>query len=332
MSYKVAVVGATGSVGLNMLQIMHERSFPILEVIPLSSENSRGREVSFGDIDLKVIALDDYDFSDTHIALFSAGSKVSDQYGRMAAEAGCIVIDNSSFFRHDDQIPLVVPEINGNRVSDYTKKNVIANPNCTTIQIVMALKPLLSLANIKKVIVTTFQSVSGAGKEGVRELDKQMRGMLFNKEPENTIFPRQIAHNAIPCIGSINKNGFSIEEEKIMSEVNKILETQIYIEATCVRVPIFVGHCASVYVEFEEEVDLGEALEVLNEFPGIMLSENVLEYVTPIDCQGEDAVFVSRIRQHSKNTLNMWVVSDNLRKGAALNAVQIAEELVEHHI
>ncbi len=332
MSYKVAVVGATGSVGLSMLQIMHERNFPTLEVVPLSSENSKGREVSFGDKDLKVAALDDYDFSDTHIALFSAGSKISDQYGKIAAQSGCIVIDNSSCFRQDSQIPLIVPEINGNRVSDYVHKNIIANPNCTTIQIAMALKPLLDLAKMQKVIVTTFQSVSGAGREGIRELDKQARDLLFSKKLENITFPRQIAYNVIPCIDNINKSGFSIEEEKIMNEINKILEAQIYIEATCVRVPVFVGHGASVYVEFEEEIDLKDAVEALSEFPGVMLSENVLEYITPIDCKGEDDVFVSRLRQHSKNTLNMWVVSDNLRKGAALNAVQIAEELVEHHI
>ncbi len=332
MSYKIAVIGATGSVGISMLQILHERNFPVLEVVPISSENSKGKEVSFGEKDLKVVSLDDYDFSDTHIALFSAGSEVSGKYALKAAKKGCIVIDNTSFFRRDTQIPLIVPEVNSSRIGLYTSSNIIANPNCTTIQVVLALKPLLELSKIKKVIITTLQSVSGAGKDGIRELDRQSKGQFFNNDFEIKTFPKKIAFNAIPCIGDIMENGFTLEEDKMMSEINKILESEIYIEATCIRVPIFVGHGASVYVEFEDELDMQEIIDALTEFPGIAVAENPLEYVTQIECQGENEVFVSRLRQNSKNTLNMWVVSDNLRKGAALNAVQIAEELIDRYI
>jgi aspartate-semialdehyde dehydrogenase len=335
MSYNVAVVGATGNVGREILNILAERNFPVSEIFGLASSRSIGRKVSFGDKVIEVQNLANFDFSKADIALFSAGSSVSSEYAPIAAKH-CVVIDNTSFFRMFDDIPLVITEVNPNALPDYKKRNIISNPNCAVMAIAVALKPLHDIAKIKRVVVTTLQSVSGAGKEAMDELYNQTKGKFFNDYIANNKFPKQIAFNALPHIGDFNKNADTLEEQKVAEEIQKILDPNISVTATCVRVPIFVGHSASVNVEFEKELSAEDARKILKKAKGVEVVDNpsVNAYATPVECVGEDPVFVSRIRRDlsSKNGLNMWVVSDNLRKGAALNAVQIAEELINNYI
>jgi aspartate-semialdehyde dehydrogenase len=333
MSFKIAIVGATGNVGREILAILFERNFPVSEVVALASSKSIGREVSFGDVKiLKVKALDDYDFSDTDIALFSPGAAISKIYAPKAAAAGCVVIDNTSQFRMEEDIALVVPEVNAAALKDFRKRNIIANPNCSTIQMVVALKPLHDKAKIKRVVVSTYQSTSGAGKEGMDELYNQTKSIYVNAIKEPVKFSKRIAFNLIPQIDVAMPDGSFKEEWKMVAETQKILDPNIAVNATCVRVPVFVGHSESVNVEFEKPLSVEEARELLASAPGVSLLEQG-DFMTPADCSGEDAVFISRIRKDPtvENGLNMWVVADNLRKGAALNAVQIAEELIANY-
>lgn len=336
MSYKVAVVGATGNVGRELLNILAERNFPVSEVVALASSSSKGKEISFGETEtLKVQVLDDYDFTGTDIALFSPGSSVSQIHAPRAADAGCVVIDNTSFFRMDPEIPLVVPEVNSDALRDYRNRNIIANPNCSTIQMVTAMKPLHDLAGIRRVVVATYQSVSGAGKEAMDELYDQTKAKYVYQEVEPKKFPRQIAFNAIPHIDVFMEDGSTREEWKMVNETKKILDPVIEISATCVRVPVFVGHAEAVNLEFDRPIEPEQAREALMDAPGLAVIDRPQEeqYITPFECAGEDAVFVSRIRKDStvEHGLNLWVVADNLRKGAALNAVQIAETLVNEY-
>ncbi len=329
MGYRVAVVGATGNVGREMLNILDERQFPVTEVIALASKRSVGREVSFGDKNLKVQDLDTFNFTGTDFALFSAGGSVSAKYAPIAAAQGCIVIDNSSHFRMDPDVPLIVPEVNPQDAAGYVKKNIIANPNCSTAQLVVTLKPLHDIATIKRVVVSTYQSTSGAGNEAMDELFTQTKGIFVNDEPTPSNFTKQIAFNVIPHIDVFLDDRYTKEEWKMAVETKKIVDPKIKLTATCVRVPTFVGHAESVNIEFENEMDSDRAREILREAPGIMVVDNPEEngYVTPVECVGDYATFVSRLRDDStqENTINLWCVSDNLRKGAALNTVQIAE-------
>ncbi|WP_375687580.1 aspartate-semialdehyde dehydrogenase [Pseudooceanicola sp. LIPI14-2-Ac024] len=332
MGYRVAVVGATGNVGREMLNILAEREFPIDEIAVLASRRSLGTEVSFGDKTLKTQDLDTFDFTGWDMALFAVGSGPTKEYAPKAAAAGCVVIDNSSLYRYDPDVPLIVPECNAEAIHGYTKKNIIANPNCSTAQMVVALKPLHERAKIKRVVVSTYQSVSGAGKEGMDELWDQTKA-IYNptSDVETKKFTKQIAFNVIPHIDVFMEDGSTKEEWKMVAETKKILDSKIKVTATCVRVPVFVGHSEAVNVEFEDFLDEDEARDILREAPGCMVIDKREDggYVTPIECVGDFATFISRIRQDStiENGLNMWVVSDNLRKGAALNAVQIAEVL-----
>jgi aspartate-semialdehyde dehydrogenase len=333
MGYKVAVIGATGNVGREMLKTLAERNFPADEVIPLASSRSKGLAVSYGDDELKVRDLADFDFKGIDIALSSPGAKVSAVHGPRAAKAGCVVIDNTSYFRMDPDVPLVVPEVNPHAIADYRKKNIIANPNCSTIQMVVALKPLHEIQKIKRVVVSTYQSTSGAGKEAMDELFEQTRNIYVNQPVEKKKFTKQIAFNVIPHIDVFMDDGFTKEEWKMSAETKKILDPKIKVVATCVRVPVFVGHAEAVFVEFEKPVSDAEARRALREAPGVGVVDHRADegYVTPVEAAGEDKVYVSRIRNDPTidNGLVFWCVSDNLRKGAALNAVQIAEELVK---
>ncbi|HBR69747.1 MAG TPA: aspartate-semialdehyde dehydrogenase [Rhodospirillaceae bacterium] len=332
MGYKVAVVGATGNVGHEMLNILHERKFPVDDVIALASSRSVGREVSFGDKNLKVRDLANFDFKGTDIVLSSPGAKVSAEFAPKAAKAGAVVIDNTSHFRMDPEIPLIVPEVNPHALKDHTKRNIIANPNCSTIQMVVALKPLHDVAKIKRVVVCTYQSVSGSGKEAMDELFNQTKGVYMNETPEPSVYPKQIAFNLIPQIDVFMDDGMTKEEWKMVVETKKILDPSIKVCASCVRVPVFVGHSEMVNVEFENEITAKQAKEIWRAFEGVTVvdEDNELEYITPLEIQGEDDVYVSRVREDIsvENGLNFWCVSDNLRKGAALNAVQIAELLI----
>jgi len=337
MGYKVAVVGATGNVGREMLQTLSEREFPAHEVVALASARSVGKEVSFGeDKTLKVRNLETYDFTGTDIALFSAGSKASEVHGARAGKQGCVVIDNSSFWRMHDDVPLVVPEVNPGAIAGYTKRNIIANPNCSTIQMVVALKPLHDAARIRRVVVATYQSTSGAGKLAMDELFNQTKGIYVNDPIRKERFTKQIAFNVIPHIDVFLDGGVTKEEWKMMVETKKILDPAIKVTATCVRVPTFIGHGEAVNIEFEKSISAKQARAILRDAPGISVVDHATDegYVTPVECAGEDAVFVSRIREdHTVDSgLNIWVCADNLRKGAALNAVQIAEELVKSHL
>jgi aspartate-semialdehyde dehydrogenase len=337
MGYKVAVVGATGNVGREMLQTLSEREFPADEVVALASSASVGKEVSFGEEKiLKVSNLEHYDFEGTDIALFSAGSAVADMQAPRAAESGCIVIDNSSRFRMEDDIPLVVPEVNPEALAGCRERNIIANPNCSTIQMVVALKPLHDIATIRRVVVATYQSVSGAGKAAMDELFNQTRGIFVNDPVVKENFTKQIAFNVIPHIDVFMEDGSTKEEWKMRVETKKILDPAIEVQATCVRVPVFIGHGEAVNVEFESPISEDEAREALSQAPGVVVVDHREDegYVTPEECAGEDAVYVSRIRADETvpNGLSMWVVSDNLRKGAALNTVQIAEELARGYL
>ena len=332
MGYKVAVVGATGNVGREMLNILDERQFPVDEIVALASRKSLGTEISFGDKTLKTKDLDTFDFTGWDIALFAVGSEATKIYAPKAAAAGCVVIDNSSLYRYDPDVPLIVPEVNADAVHGYAKKNIIANPNCSTAQMVVALKPLHDRARIKRVVVSTYQSVSGAGKEGIDELWDQTKA-IYNPTDDKPAkkFTKQIAFNVIPHIDVFLEDGSTKEEWKMVAETKKILDSSIKVTATCVRVPVFVGHAEAINIEFEDHLDEAEARDILREAPGIMVIDKREDggYVTPIECVGDYATFISRIRQDSTidNGINLWCVSDNLRKGAALNAVQIAEVL-----
>jgi len=334
MGYRVAVVGATGAVGAEILNILAERDFPADEVVALASKNSVGKEVSYGEKDeLKVQALDDFDFEGYDIALFSPGASVSKIYAPLAAEAGCTVIDNTSHFRMDPDVPLIVPEVNREALEGFRERNIIANPNCSTIQMVVALKPLHDTVRIKRVVVSTYQSASGAGKAGMDELFSQTKGIYETRQVEPKKFQKRLAFNVIPQIDVFMEDGSTKEEWKMVVETKKILDPEIEVSTTCVRVPVFVGHAEAVNVEFEHELTVEDARDVLYEAPGVQLIDkpDELYYATPLDCVGEFDVLVSRIRKDDTVPfgLNMWVVGDNLRKGAALNAVQIAECLVE---
>ena len=335
MSYKVAVVGATGNVGREMLNVLSERAFPASEVVALASTRSVGTEVSFGDKTLKVKALDYYDFKGTDICLMSAGGAVSKEWSPKIAAQGCLVIDNSSQWRMDREVPLVVPEVNVSAL-DAIKKGIIANPNCSTAQLVVALKPLHDVAKIKRLVVSTYQSVSGAGKEGMDELFRQTRAVFVADPIEKSKFTKQIAFNVIPHIDAFLDSGYTKEEWKMMVEVQKILDPDIQTTVTCVRVPVFIGHSESVNIEFEQPITAEKARNILREAPGVLVVDKREDegYATPVECAGEDATYVSRIRKDPTidNGLSMWVVSDNLRKGAALNAVQIAECLINRKI
>ncbi|MFA5581107.1 MAG: aspartate-semialdehyde dehydrogenase [Paracoccaceae bacterium] len=332
MGYKIVIVGATGNVGREMLNILAEREFPVDEIAVLASRRSLGTEVSFGDKTLKTRDLADFDFTGWDMALFAVGSEATKEHAPRAAAAGCVVIDNSSLYRYDPDVPLIVPEVNPDAIEGYAKRNIIANPNCSTAQMVVVLKPLHERAKIKRVVVSTYQSVSGAGKEGIDELWDQTKGMYVpGQEVEPSKFTKQIAFNVIPHIDVFLDDGSTKEEWKMVAETKKIIDKNIRVTATCVRVPVFVGHSESINIEFEEFVDDDEVRDILREAPGVLVVDKREPggYVTPVEAVGDFATFVSRIRQDStiENGINLWCVSDNLRKGAALNAVQIAELL-----
>jgi aspartate-semialdehyde dehydrogenase len=336
-TYKVAVVGATGAVGREMLQILAERKFPISDVIALASGRSAGGQVSFGeDKVLTILELATFDFKGVDICLSSAGAKISEEFVPRATKAGCVVIDNTAHFRMDPDVPLVVPEVNPDAIAGYKKRNIIANPNCTTIQMLVALKPLHDLATIKRIVVATYQSVSGAGKEAMDELFVQTRGVFVNDELKREVFHKQIAFNVIPQIDTFMEDGMTREEWKIIAETKKILDPKIKVAATAVRVPVFIGHAEAVNVEFEKPISAGEARDALKRAKGITVIDQKHEdgFITPVEVVGEDNVYVSRIREDIsvENGLNLWIVADNLRKGAALNAVQIAELLVKNYM
>ena len=336
MGYRIAVVGATGNVGREMLNILAERQFPADEVHALASRKSIGVEVSYGDKTLKCKDLEQFDFTTVDFCVMSAGSSVSKEWSPKIGAVGCIVIDNSSFWRYDPEVPLIVPEVNAHVLTEYmgrnVRKNIIANPNCSTAQLVVALKPLHDVAKIRRVVVSTYQSVSGAGKEGLDELWNQTKGMFVTDSPEPKKFTKQIAFNVIPHIDVFLDSGDTKEEWKMSAETKKILDPKIKLTATCVRVPVFVGHSEAVNIEFETPLSADEARDILREAPGCMVIDKREDggYVTPVECVGDYATFISRIRDDATidNGINLWVVSDNLRKGAALNAVQIAEAII----
>jgi aspartate-semialdehyde dehydrogenase len=337
MSYRVAVVGATGAVGREILTTLAEREFPARDVVAIASERSAGVSVSFGENDeLKVQDLAGFDFRGTDIVLSSPGAKVSAEHSPRAAAAGAVVIDNTSQFRMDPDVPLVVPEVNPEAIAGYNKRHIIANPNCSTIQMVVALKPLHDLARLRRVVVSTYQATSGAGKDAMDELFNQTRGIFVNEPARPDRFTKQIAFNVIPHIDVFMEDGATKEEWKLMVETKKILDPAIKLHATCVRVPVFIGHAEAINMEFESPIDEEDAREALRGQPGVTVVDQRLDegYVTPAEAAGEDAVFVSRLRTDPtvENGLSMWVVTDNLRKGAALNAVQIAEHLVEDYL
>jgi aspartate-semialdehyde dehydrogenase len=337
MGYRVAVVGATGNVGREMLQTLAEREFPVDDLIPLASERSEGREVSFGeDETVKVRDLAKFDFQGVDIVLSSPGAKVSAVYSPKAAAAGAVVIDNTSQFRMDPDVPLVVPEVNREAIAGYSRKGIIANPNCSTIQMVVALKPLHDLQRIRRVVVSTYQSTSGAGKEAMDELFNQTRGIYMNQPVKPERFTKQIAFNVIPHIDVFMEDGATKEEWKMTVETKKILDPSIKVHATCVRVPVFIGHAEAVNVEFDGPVEEDAVRDALRNAPGISLVDHRQDegYVTPAECAGTDTVYVSRLRVDPTvdNAVSLWVVSDNLRKGAALNAIQIAECLTQDYL
>jgi len=336
MSYKVAVVGATGNVGREMLQIIDERNFPVSEVVALASARSVGKEVSFGDKDLKIQDLAKYDFKGTDFVFSSPGAKVSAEFAPKAAEAGAIVIDNTSHFRMDEDIPLVVPEVNAYALKDYKKRNIIANPNCSTIQMLVALKPIHEVAKIKRIVVSTYQSVSGAGKGAMDELFNQSRHFFMNDQVKHEEFPKQIAFNVIPQIDKFMDDGMTKEEWKMVVETKKILDPEIEVCANCVRMPVFIGHAEMVNIELEKPLSSKEAQKIWRDFEGVTVIDldSEMEFVTPAEIAGEDDVFVSRVRQDQsvENGLNFWCVSDNMRKGAALNSIQIAEALIKDYL
>ena len=333
MGYRVAVVGATGNVGREMLNVLAEREFPADEVFAIASRRSQGLEVSFGDKTLRCIDLEQFDFAKANICLMSAGSSISKDWSPKIAAKGCVVIDNSSYWRNDIDVPLVVPEVNADAVRGWTKKGIIANPNCSTAQMVVVLKPLHDFAKIKRVVVSTYQSVSGAGKDAMDELWHQTKGKYVpGQEVDSKKFPKQIAFNCIPQIDVFMEDGYTKEEWKMLVETKKILDPKIQVTATCVRVPVFVGHSESINIEFERPISAEQAREVLRAAPGVMVVDKREPggYMTPVEAAGEYATYVSRIREDAtvENGIALWCVSDNLLKGAALNAVQIAETLI----
>jgi aspartate-semialdehyde dehydrogenase len=338
VGYRVAVVGATGNVGREMLAVLSEREFPCDEIAAVASSRSVGSEVDYGDTGrlLKCRNIEHFDWAGWDIALFAAGSGPAQEYAPKAAAAGCVVIDNSSLYRMDPDVPLIVPEVNPDALAGYTKRNIIANPNCSTAQMVVALKPLHDAAGIKRVVVSTYQSTSGAGKAGMDELFQQSRAIFVGDQVETHKFTKQIAFNVIPHIDSFLDDGSTKEEWKMVVETKKILDPKIKVTATCVRVPVFVGHSESINIEFERELGAQEAMDILREAPGIMLIDKREDggYITPVECVGDAATYVSRVREDPtvENGLNIWCVSDNLRKGAALNAVQIAELLGQRYL
>ncbi|WP_193174356.1 aspartate-semialdehyde dehydrogenase [Oricola nitratireducens] len=336
MGFVIAIVGATGNVGREMLNILEERGFPADKIVPLASRKSMGQEVSYGDKLIKVQALENYDFSETDICLMSAGGNVSKEWSPKIAAKGCVVIDNSSAWRYDSDVPLIVPEVNADAISGFTKRNIIANPNCSTAQLVVALKPLHDAATIKRIVVSTYQSVSGAGKEGMDELFTQTRAVFVSDSLENKKFTKRIAFNVIPHIDVFMEDGYTKEEWKVLAETKKMLDPKIKVTCTAVRVPVFIGHAEAVNIEFEKPISADEARDILREAPGCIVIDKHEDggYITPYESAGEDATFISRIREDAtvENGLNIWVVSDNLRKGAALNTVQIAELLVNRHL
>ncbi|MEM0907036.1 MAG: aspartate-semialdehyde dehydrogenase [Pseudomonadota bacterium] len=336
MSLHVAVVGATGNVGREILDILAERGFPATKVTALASRRSIGTEVSFGDTTLTCDDLETADFTNIDICLMSAGGDVSRAHAPRIAKAGAVVIDNSSAFRMDPDVPLIVPEVNADAVAGFTKKNIIANPNCSTAQLVVALKPIHDRATIKRVVTSTYQSVSGAGKAAMEELFGQTRAVFASDPIETHVMPKRMAFNLIPQIDVFMEDGFTKEEWKMMAETKKILDPKIKLTATCVRVPVFISHCESVNLELEEPLSADEARDILREAPGCLVIDKHEPggYMTPYEAAGEDATYISRIREDAtvENGLAMWVVSDNLRKGAALNAVQIAELLVNRNL
>ncbi|MCT6870460.1 MAG: aspartate-semialdehyde dehydrogenase [Bartonella sp.] len=336
MGFKVAVAGATGNVGREMLNILEERGFPADEVVPLASRRSLGTEVSYGDKTLKVKVLDNYDFSDTDICLMSAGGSVAKEWAPKIGAAGCVVIDNSSAWRYDADVPLIVPEVNPDAITGFKQRNIIANPNCSTAQLLVALKPLHDAATIKRVVVSTYQSVSGAGKAGMDELFEQSRAVFVADPISIKKFTKRIAFNVIPHIDVFMEDGYTKEEWKMVAETKKMLDPKIKLSATAVRVPVFIGHGEAVNVEFEKPITADEAREILRNAPGCQVVDKHEDggYMTPYECAGEDDTFVSRIREDItvENGLAFWVVADNLRKGAALNAVQIAELLIARNL
>jgi aspartate-semialdehyde dehydrogenase len=336
MGYKVAVIGATGNVGREMLNILAEREFPADEVFAIASRRSMGLEVSFGDGRLKCQDLEQFDFRGVDFALMSAGAAVAKEWAPKIGAQGCVVIDNSSCWRMDPDVPLIVPEVNADAVVGFTKKNIVANPNCSTAQLVVVLKPLHDRAKIKRVVVATYQSVSGAGKEAMDELWDQTKGIFVTNPPEPKAFTKQIAFNVIPHIDVFMEDGQTKEEWKMMAETKKILDPKIKLTATCVRVPVFVGHSEAVNVEFEDPITAADARRILREAPGVLVVDKREPggYVTPVECVGDYATYVSRIREDQTvdNGLSFWVVSDNLRKGAALNTVQIAELIINRNL
>ena len=338
MGYRVAVVGATGNVGREMLAILAEREFPMDAVAAVASSRSQGLEIEVGDSGrmVKCQNLEHFNFAGWDIALFAAGSGPTKEYAPKAAAAGCVVIDNSSLYRMDPDVPLIVPEVNPDAIDGYKARNIIANPNCSTAQMVVALKPLHDAATIKRVVVSTYQSVSGAGKAGMDELFEQSRAIFVGDPVESRKFTKQIAFNVIPHIDVFLDDGSTKEEWKMVVETKKILDPKIKVSATCVRVPVFVGHSEAINIEFENEISAKQAQDILREAPGVMLVDKREDggYVTPIECAGDGATYVSRVREDPtvENGLSLWCVSDNLRKGAALNAVQIAELLGRRHL
>src|SRR6195256_1137683 len=336
MGYKVAVIGATGNVGREMLNILAEREFPADEVFAIASRRSMGLEVSFGDGRLKCQDLQQFDFRGVDFALMSAGSAVAKEWAPKIGAAGCVVIDNSSCWRMDPDVPLIVPEVNADAITGFRRKGIIANPNCSTAQLVVALKPLHDHAKITRVVVATYQSVSGAGKDAMDELFSQTKSVFTLAETESKKFPKRIAFNVIPHIDVFMEDGYTKEEWKMMAETKKILDPKIKLTATCVRVPVFVGHSEAVNLEFASAITADEARDILREAPGCLVIDKREPggYITPMEAAGEDATYISRIREDAtvENGLAMWVVSDNLRKGAALNAVQIAELLINRKL
>ena len=332
MGFTIAIAGATGNVGREMLEILAERGFPADKVVPLASRRSIGQEVTYGDKDLKVQALENYDFSEADICLMSAGGNVSKEWSPKIAAKGCVVIDNSSAWRYDSDVPLIVPEVNADAVEGFRKKNIIANPNCSTAQLVVALKPLHDAATIKRIVVSTYQSVSGGGKDAMDELFSQTRAVFVSDPVESKKFPKRIAFNVIPHIDVFMEDGYTKEEWKVLAETKKMLDPKIKVTCTAVRVPVFIGHSEAVNIEFEKPITADEARDILREAPGCIVIDKHEDggYITPYESAGEDATYISRIREDAtiENGLNIWVVSDNLRKGAALNTVQIAELLV----
>lgn len=330
--YKVAVVGCTGNIGLHVLESLAEREFPISEIVGLSSDDSKGKEVSFGNRVLRAESLTNYDFKGTDIAIFAAGSKIAEQFAPIAADAGCVVIDNSSFYRNHKDVPLIVPEVNREALKYFKKTNIIANPNCSTIQLAVALKPLNDLSKIKRIVVSTYQSVSGAGREAMDELYNQTKATYTYDMQDPVKFTKRIAFNLIPHIDIFTHDGHTKEELKMMTEIDKIFAEPMNLTATCVRVPVFVGHSEAVNIEFEDEVTLEEIIDSIEEAEGLMLYDRRQDggYATPFEVSGDDNVYVSRIRKDPTvaNGYNMWVVADNMRKGGALNSVQIAECLI----